>query len=235
MALRDGHYEEEGWRIRKDGSRFWANVVITAVHDPAGAHVGFAKVTRDTTERRRLEHEREAPLDALRAANAELAVLNARLQQAADDQAQFLAVTAHELRTPVASRAAPRDLLTAARRRTVRGGARRRPSAAMDHRATRLQRLVDDLLTASRLQSSALAMQQDRVAGRRRASRAPSTRCDAAAPGQRDVAVAELPGAVTSWATRTGWPRPWRTCSANALRHGAPPVEVVPPSRATAC
>ena len=49
LAIRDGHYEEEGWRIRKDGSRFWANVVITAVFNPNGEHIGFAKVTRDNS------------------------------------------------------------------------------------------------------------------------------------------------------------------------------------------
>jgi PAS domain S-box-containing protein len=54
-AARQGHVEDEGWRMRKDGSRFWANVVITAVRDDKGALVGFAKITRDMTERRRLE------------------------------------------------------------------------------------------------------------------------------------------------------------------------------------
>ncbi|MFI5243474.1 MAG: PAS domain-containing protein, partial [Gemmatimonadales bacterium] len=52
VAIREGRFEEEGWRIRKDGSRFWANVVITTLRDDAGVHVGFAKVTRDLTERR---------------------------------------------------------------------------------------------------------------------------------------------------------------------------------------
>ncbi|RYF41869.1 MAG: PAS domain S-box protein, partial [Comamonadaceae bacterium] len=52
IATRVGKYEEEGWRVRKDGSRFWANVVITALRDPSGAIVGFGKVTRDLTERR---------------------------------------------------------------------------------------------------------------------------------------------------------------------------------------
>jgi len=52
LAARDGRFEEEGWRVRKDGSRFWANVVITALRDPAGALVGFGKVTRDLTQRR---------------------------------------------------------------------------------------------------------------------------------------------------------------------------------------
>ena len=55
VAVRDGRVEDEGWRIRKDGSRFWANVVITALRDPDGAVIGFAKVTRDLTERRAAE------------------------------------------------------------------------------------------------------------------------------------------------------------------------------------
>ncbi len=59
IATREGKYEEEGWRVRKDGSRFWANVVISALRDPSGTIVGFGKVTRDLTERR--EH-----LEALR-------------------------------------------------------------------------------------------------------------------------------------------------------------------------
>ncbi|RRR76332.1 MAG: PAS domain S-box protein [Candidatus Viridilinea halotolerans] len=53
-----GRYQEEGWRVRKDGSRFWANVVITAVHDERGDLHGFAKVTRDTTERRKADEVR---------------------------------------------------------------------------------------------------------------------------------------------------------------------------------
>src|SRR5690242_9679942 len=50
-AERDGRFEDEGWRVRKDGSLFWANVVITAVHDATGALCGFGKVTRDLTAR----------------------------------------------------------------------------------------------------------------------------------------------------------------------------------------
>src|SRR5207253_4689756 len=63
LAARDGRVEDEGWRVRQDGSRFWADVVITALRDPDGSVIGFAKVTRDTTERRRAEqplHESEA-------------------------------------------------------------------------------------------------------------------------------------------------------------------------------
>ena len=54
-AEQDGRYEDEGWRMRKDGSRFWANVIITALRDSDGTLIGFAKVTRDLTERRRHE------------------------------------------------------------------------------------------------------------------------------------------------------------------------------------
>ena len=62
LAARDGRVEDEGWRVRQDGSRFWADVTITALRDPDGSVIGFAKVTRDITERRRAElalHESE--------------------------------------------------------------------------------------------------------------------------------------------------------------------------------
>jgi len=65
QALAEGRHEDEGWRIRKDGSRFWANVVIAPVRDAHGALLGFAKVTRDLTRRRRDE-------ESLAQANAEL-------------------------------------------------------------------------------------------------------------------------------------------------------------------
>ena len=55
MAQESGRLEDEGWRLRKDGSRFWANVVITALHDESGALRGFSKITRDLTERRHQE------------------------------------------------------------------------------------------------------------------------------------------------------------------------------------
>lgn len=55
QAAERGHYEEEGWRVRKDGARFWANSVLTAVRDGGGNVTGFAKVTRDQTDRKRAE------------------------------------------------------------------------------------------------------------------------------------------------------------------------------------
>lgn len=59
-AEREGRFEAEGWRVRKDGSRFWANVVIDPIRDPSGKLVGFAKVTRDLTERRAAEEQLRA-------------------------------------------------------------------------------------------------------------------------------------------------------------------------------
>jgi PAS domain S-box-containing protein len=55
VAAKEGRFEDEGWRLRKDGSRFWANVIITAIRDDAGKLIGFGKVTRDFTERMRME------------------------------------------------------------------------------------------------------------------------------------------------------------------------------------
>jgi PAS domain S-box-containing protein len=56
-SLRDGRFEDEGWRVRRDGSRFWANVIISPLRDASGTLLGFSKVTRDLTERRRHEEQ----------------------------------------------------------------------------------------------------------------------------------------------------------------------------------
>jgi len=88
QAAREGRVESEGWRVRKDGTRFWADVVITALVDDRGRLMGYAKVTRDLTERLRAQEEQ------LRLAHAEEAV---RLRD------EFLSIAAHELRTPLSA------------------------------------------------------------------------------------------------------------------------------------
>ncbi|HET7311486.1 MAG TPA: PAS domain S-box protein [Mycobacteriales bacterium] len=143
MAVRDGRYEEEGWRIRKDGTRFWANVVITAVRNGNGDLIGFTKVTRDMTERR-------AMLERLESANA-------RLQQTAAEQAQFLAMTAHELRTPIRVVAGCAETL-ARHWPDMSDEERRDMRDAMTVSAARLRRMLDDLLMASRLEAGAVEM-----------------------------------------------------------------------------
>ncbi|MGE5596491.1 MAG: PAS domain S-box protein [Hyphomicrobiales bacterium] len=90
VALAEGRYEEEGWRVRKDGTHFWANVTITPVRDREERLIGFAKVTRDMTERRQAREE----ISASRRKLHDLASENL-----AKDE--FLGVVAHELRTPL--------------------------------------------------------------------------------------------------------------------------------------
>ncbi|OWK35303.1 Chemotaxis protein methyltransferase CheR [Fimbriiglobus ruber] len=88
VARTEGRFEDEGWRVRKDGARFWANVVITALSDEAGEFRGFLKITRDMTERKRSEEN--ARLLAEEAAARRAAEENARLLH---DQRERLHVT----------------------------------------------------------------------------------------------------------------------------------------------
>jgi PAS domain S-box-containing protein len=89
IAAREGRYEEEGWRVRKDGSRFWADVVITTIRNEPGVLIGYAKVTRDLSERRQAE-------EALRDAHEQLRRSNEELDRLA-------VVAAHDLSAPLAT------------------------------------------------------------------------------------------------------------------------------------
>jgi PAS domain S-box-containing protein len=89
-AERDGRFEDEGWRIRKDGSRFWANVIITALRGPDGELRGFGKVTRDLTARREAE-ETARRLSAEQGARAVA-------EKAERYQRDLLAILGHDLR-----------------------------------------------------------------------------------------------------------------------------------------
>ncbi len=148
IAKRDGKYEEEGWRVRKDGSRFWANVLISPIYDAEARLIGFAKVTRDVTERLRVSEERDR-------AASQLAAANRRLKRAADDQSAYLAVTAHELRGPVVVMRHSAELLLAEWSRQD-DAARQRILEVLAAGGKRLHRLLEDLLLVARAEAGHL-------------------------------------------------------------------------------
>ncbi|HEX5061793.1 MAG TPA: ATP-binding protein [Kofleriaceae bacterium] len=139
VAAETGRFEDENWRVRKDGTQFWANVLITAVHDDAGKLVGFAKVTRDLTERKRAEEETTARLAAERANRA---------------KDEFLAMLGHELRNPLA------PILTALQLIKLRGEAPLKEHEVIERQVKHMMHLVDDLLDVSRITKGKLELRK---------------------------------------------------------------------------
>jgi PAS domain S-box-containing protein len=144
IATREGRFEEEGWRVRKDGSLFWANVVITALRDESGALVGFAKVTRDLTERRAAQER--AVEDARRLADAEAS---------SRTKSEFLRAMSHELRTPINATLGYAELIDLGIRGPVTDEQREylaRIRGSQEH----LLGIVTDLLNYSRIEAGQL-------------------------------------------------------------------------------
>ena len=145
VATQQGRFEEEGWRIRKDGTAFWANVVITAVRDETGELIGFAKVTRDLTERRNADMR--ALADARRVAQAESANIA---------KSEFLTAMSHELRTPLNAIGGYTELLSLGL-----GGPITQEQSDYLERIRRSQQhllaIISDLLNFSRIEAGQLS------------------------------------------------------------------------------
>jgi PAS domain S-box-containing protein len=208
IALRQGRYEEEGWRVRKDGTRFWAHVTITAVRDRDGVLVGFGKVTRDNTERRE--------------ANARLEEANARLREAAEEQSQFLAMTAHELRSPVGVLGGTAQLL---RKHWADLEAEERDEllSGMTTSADRLSRLLADLLTASRIHGTALDLNIRELPLAEELASIVRTASSSAGPG--DVHLDDVPD-LTVLADGDRLAQMLENLITNAVKYGSVPIEV---------
>ena len=143
VAARTGRIEEEGWRVRKDGTMFWANVVISAVYAPASGGEGrrlrgYAKVTRDMTERKRLRE----------------------LEAASQHMNEFLATLAHELRNPLAPVS---NALSVMMLEPLVSPTLRQCRDMIDRQISHLTRLVDDLLDAGRVTTGKVVLRLEPV------------------------------------------------------------------------
>jgi hypothetical protein len=153
-ARRHGRAEDEGWRLRKNGERFWARVVVTALHDQTGQLRGFAKVTQDLSQQRHVQE----------------------LEAAAKKVNEFIATLAHEIRNPLAPiqtalallhTSPPDDPMVPA----IRG--------IIERQTARLVRIADDMLDISRVTHGALVREKKEVEVRELFERA----SEAARPG----------------------------------------------------
>ena len=161
VAAATGSFVDNGWRVRKDGTTFWANVTITALRDETGRLVGYAKLTRDLTESRRVEavelasRERDELLEAERSARM-------AAQRATRVKDEFLATLSHELRTPLSAILGWTQVL-------LRGGMsnepleQRRAIDVIDRNARAQVQLIDDLLDLSRIMTGKVRLDLHQV------------------------------------------------------------------------
>lgn len=165
VAKAEGRCEDEGWRIKKDGSRIWANVVITALRTDDGKLVGFSKITRDMTERRAAEENARRLVvesTARRVAEQNARIIEEQrlqLSDAANRKDEFLATLSHELRNPLAPMRNALMLMRMATEPEIQEKAR----DVMDRQLAQMARLVDDLLDLSRISRGAIELRRETV------------------------------------------------------------------------
>jgi PAS domain S-box-containing protein len=191
-AAQDGRFEDEGWRLRKDGSRFWANVVITALRDDEGTLVGFAKVTRDLTERKKAEERLQRAHDELEQRveerTRELGQANVALntevewRRTLQVEREGLADELHQRIADLAARdrhkneflamlghelrnplAPIRNALEILKVRGAGETVHEQARATIDRQVHHLARLVDDLLDVSRIMQGKIELRHETV------------------------------------------------------------------------
>jgi PAS domain S-box-containing protein len=133
MAREHGRFQDEGLRVRKNGTTFWADVVVTPLYDPQGALIGYAKVTRDLTDRKRVE----------------------ALEKAERRTNEFLAMLAHELRNPLAPISNALHLLA---RKPPADATEQWVRDVLQRQTGQMSRLVDDLMDVSRITRSVITL-----------------------------------------------------------------------------
>jgi PAS domain S-box-containing protein len=148
IAADEGRFEDESERVRKDGSRFWASVVITALRDEQGRLRGFGKVTRDVTARRKADKERKLFEDKLREAN--------RLKS------EFLANMSHELRTPLNAIIGFAQLMHAEKVGPITAAHREFLGDILSS-SKHLLRLIDDVLDVANVESGKMEFRAEQV------------------------------------------------------------------------
>ena len=158
-AEQQGRVEAEGWRVRKDGTLFWASVVITALRDDAGRLRGFAKVTRDVTERKRIQ---EQLIESERREASRFRELAERMAVLDVTKSEFLKLASHELRTPVSLIRGYLSMFEAGDlgELTERG---KHALSVLDAQARELNVLVAEMLEAARLEDGATTLSQQDV------------------------------------------------------------------------
>lgn len=154
IAIATGKYEEEGWRLRKDGSQFWAHVVITALFNDQDKLVGFAKVTRDLTERKKAE---ELQQDLLK---SQLELRQHKIIDAQKDE--FLSMASHELRTPLTSVHLLTQLSIEHLNNNDEKGARELMDRSLKHIRT-LNDLINELLDIAKLNTDRLSLDKKEI------------------------------------------------------------------------
>jgi len=154
-ADRDGRVEISGWRIRKDGTQFWANVVITALRNDDGTLAGFAKVTRDLTDQHRIREAREELLDRQQDTLG-------RLEEIDQWRRDFIAAIAHDLRSPVSSIIGFAELVQDGQ--ITDGAEMARITERILSNAYSIDALIDHLRTDAMLEAGAVELQREPMA-----------------------------------------------------------------------